>query len=300
MRTRRLSRYQGCRKFRRTEMKKLLPFLLLALCPAAWSVQPAAKCGSSTYTVSGCTLTISANQTLITLFSISTGTLGVSDTKSLTWTSFGTGGFTAYYAFTGSNSGSDTVSWLSSGSGAAGGVYAWASTDVLYNSGSPVDHYCNASPSYTSAGSQTITECSITSSFSNDVFMYMVLTQQSQTTYNPNNGPATFADPTVTGGFIAVFANENSTWTSLVASGAAQTFTLQLNLTNNSGGSGTMYAQEVTLKPPVSPASTGFPQVIQNHSPEPLPVREAALVTGWAIFRRKDQLPNLDVQKDKK
>ena len=272
-------------------MRKLLPFLFLALCPAALlAVQPAAKQAAVNYNSSGVTLTIAANQTLWTQFAFSSGTAGISDGKGLTWVlerNDDAGAIRAYHACTGSNSGSDTVTWLSSGSGASGVVYAWSTSDVPCNA-SVMDGSCFVLPTFTSAASQTISTCSITTTFTNDVYLYLISGPQTNVSYTSLNGPTVNIDPSANTGTFTQFGSENSAWTALIASGAGQTFTWQFTLSNSSGSGGTLGVQIVALKSPTSPGGHALPMVIQEHPLFPSPIQQASLI-GVALFRRKDR-----------
>ncbi len=241
----------------------LLVAMLLMLPEMLLATSPAAKCGTVNNTT--CVLSgVGAKQTYIVGI---TGPLGnpapivaPSDTFGLTFNqircdtwldSFGGETMCMYYAHTGLNTGTDTITSSSGASQGAIWAYSWTSNDVDYmnGTGSPVDHTCFATATIGSSANN-VNGCTITSSKSNDIFMYYVEYTNAgsclfQLINTVNNGPSIFNEPIVGGVCRSMMVNVSLTTDNLVIpSGPPQTFLLNYVTTPTGGVIGT---QEMTF-----------------------------------------------------
>jgi hypothetical protein len=251
--------------------------LLFSFAASTRATSPAAQC---TAHATSCTATgVGAGQTVIVTVSYGTGATPATptDTFGLTYTvpsfsgpsqncaswtgTFGTQTLCFFYAHTGSNSGSDTITTGGTGSGALNVPVVeadfWAAADVV-PSGSPIDNWCFASGSAPN-GTSTFSSCSLQSTQTNDIFDYFIemdvigsclyLDLRSPATAN---GPSV-RDTTASGVCRAFLLNVDAGTHLVIPSGAPATTTIIFNSFNASGVPGTFGAILLTLKSGATP-----------------------------------------------
>jgi hypothetical protein len=273
----------------------LLSLLALFAMPAiVQATQPATKCEAGFAT--NCTMAgVGANQTIYAHVNFSPGVSPTlpTDTFLLTFTQIrcdswtdGRGGehTCAYYAHTGSHSGSDTVTLSASNTVAFVGSYA--ASDVI-GTGSPADSTCFATGTVPTSNS-SFTTCSITTTQTNDVYNYMVNTSVGAScnftaVTGATNGPTVQIDALANTACNQYLVNDNFSTNLLIPSGPPQTVTLGFNSTNSGGSAGTFGVQIVTLLP----GNTGSakrkhpPYIIKNR----VPTKPGIIRVSWEDYR---------------
>lgn len=212
-----------------------------------------------------CTISITPNETYFIQY-IGSGSSPAS-TFGLTFTnvrndtivdSFGTSHLSAWYARTGTNAGTDTITVGSSGC-CDGLVEAWPSTDVKVT-GNPVDNTCFCGGGTCSTATVPVTNpgnvstCSVTSSKANDIYQYfgwvsIAASCSFLSLTSVNNGPIVNLVTAGISGCNYEFVNlvsppANNT---IIPSGTVTTVNPNINTTNSSGSAGYLAAQNILL-----------------------------------------------------
>jgi hypothetical protein len=278
------------------KLRTLAPLALLAclLWPgqAQATDHPFGHCEG--HRTASCTMTVAANQTIFIKESFDGSTTALpTDTFSLTYTNVrcdswtdagGTHTACSYYAHTGSNSGSVTISFNVSTGGNESVAESWDPGDVV-NTGSPVDHSCFASGSMPT-GTNNVSVCSIQSTQTNDIFEYQFRGSDFfNTSFGlPANGP-TVQKYTGPDTFSALYVNATlgTSPITLIPSGAPSTTALSMSMTNTTSSTATFGAQLVTLKSGITPVTQpNRSKIIKFH---PSPARHRPLVLAWILPR---------------
>jgi hypothetical protein len=245
-----------------------------------------------------CTLTVAANQTIFIKESFGGSAALPTDTFSLTYTNVrcdswtdagGTETACSYYAHTGANSGSDTVSFNVSTGGNEFVVESWDVADVV-NTGSPVDQSCFATGSVP-MGTSNVSVCPIQSTQTNDIFEYQFRgTDFFNSSFGlPANGPTVtkYIGPDTFSAFY-VNATLGASPITVIPSGAPSTTTLSMSMSNGTGGAASFGGQLVTLKSGVSASPVRHRAQVINFKPrsQPNSVPRSTPRLLYAILRR--------------